>query len=607
MWLINTIWPKRKIQAFLIASIMLVFPGFGQQFVSITGSRHILGLSLSIGSLALMILAERRNSNTWFLRIISILTALIGMLITEYFYGLEILRPFILWLSVDNERKGIKDLSFRWLPYFLLMAGVFIWRASITQFGNYPINLINSFAADPQQTIPHFGETVLEDMFAATGGAWAMLFVFSDPIQIGTATDWYYWILVTIISLGMFLYLATSKSWEADRKWAREAIWLGLAALFAGGISYWVTGLTLKLVFPADRLVLPMMLGSSLALIGLLELMVRPKIARALILSTFVGLAVGWHFLNAISYRVDWEKEIYFFKQLTLRIPDLQDGTTLISEQLPFSYATDNSLTAPLNWIYAPEFAPDSPYYDWEYRIGEFEKLPLMFRYLGLRLDWQLPPLEKEANYSAPFRFFQFFGSSKNVLLLYYREPYCLRILDPVYDEGHPHFLGAEYYSRNPDLLDPIFSREFPNFPDLTINALRFSKADLILFNAENHEGLLPEMLDGNTLDDWCYFFQKAELARQQGNWNQVAKLGDMALFGSYKPKHSSELPVFIEGYAHMGDFGKAEAITRMALEMDASMKMMLCSTWGRIEKSLNSSEETTEIIALIRKGLTCE
>ena len=607
MWLINTIWPEKKTQAFLIAALVLVFPGFGQQFISITGSRHILGLTLSIASLAIMVLAERSSSKRWLLRIISIMTALIGMLITEYFYGLEIIRPFILRLTVKNRDKGTKELLTSWLPYLFFMLSVFIWRASITQFGNYSINLINNFAVDTQYTILHFGETVFEDVVTATWGAWELPFIFPYPVEIGTALSSYYWTLVGIISLGMFLYLASSKTWNSDQKWPREAIWLGLTALIGGGTSYWVTGLTLSLNFPADRLVLPMMLGSSLIFIGLLELMIKPKIIKTLILSAFIGLAIGWHFLNAISYRVDWEKEVYFFNQLALRIPDLRDGTTLISEELPFSYATDNSLTAPLNWIYSPEFSAASDYYDWEYRIEKFEELPLMIRYLDLRLDWQLPLLEDEANYSAPFRFFRFFGSSKDVLLLYFREPYCLRILDPVYDDGHPHFLGAEYYSKYPGLLDPIFSKKFPNFPVLTTDAMQYSKTDLILVNSINEKGLLPEILQTNTADDWCYSFQKAELARQQGDWEKVAKLGDLALSEMGKVRHSSELPVFIEAYAHIEDFDKADEISRLAIEMDASMKKMLCATWTRIEKSTNSSKEIAEHIKLTKEDLNCE
>ena len=115
------------------------------------------------------------------------------------------------------------------------------------------------------------------------------------------------------------------------------------------------------------------------------------------------------------------------------------------------------------------------------------------------------------------------------------------------------------------------------------------------------------ELQNGKSEDDWCYFFQKAELARQQMNWNQVAEIGDSAFVKSEKPKHSSELSVFIEGYAHVGDFEKAEALTRSALKMDESVKLMLCSTWDRIEESLESNKQVSENIEGVKNYLGCK
>ena len=45
------------------------------------------------------------------------------------------------------------------------------------------------------------------------------------------------------------------------------------------------------------------------------------------------------------------------------RMPALEPGTVLLTHELPLSYETDMGLTAPLNWIYAPEYAGgDLPY-----------------------------------------------------------------------------------------------------------------------------------------------------------------------------------------------------------------------------------------------------
>jgi hypothetical protein len=60
----------------------------------------------------------------------------------------------------------------------------------------------------------------------------------------------------------------------------------------------------------------------------------------------------------------------------------------------------------------------------------------------------------------------------------------------------------------------------------------------------------------------WCYYFQKAELARQIGDWEQVAALGDTAIDAGIAPANDGEWLVFIEGYAAVGRCDDARALS---------------------------------------------
>ena len=51
----------------------------------------------------------------------------------------------------------------------------------------------------------------------------------------------------------------------------------------------------------------------------------------------------------------------------------------------------------------------------------------------------------------------------------------------------------------------------------------------------------------------WCYYYEKADLARQMGDWQQVAVLGDVAIEAGFAPKDDSEWLPFVEGYAAVG------------------------------------------------------
>jgi hypothetical protein len=308
-----------------------------------------------------------------------------------------------------------------------------------------------------------------------------------------------------------------------------------------------------------------------------------------------IGFAVGFHFLNALAFRIDWQAQVTFLNQLAWRVPGLQHATTLVSEELPFEHESDNSLAAPINWMYAPQLDPPADYYDWEYRIEDFVDLPYMVRYLDLRVGGHMPTLEEAAPYQATYRFFVFRGSSGDVLLLYYQPPYCLRILDPVYDASHPHLLGSDFYASRPELIDPVFSREFPAYPELTAAALPFSDTALIDIQPASPMRWPEQVLGPQRAAGWCYYFEMADLARQRGDWKEVARLGDEGL-ASYEPTHASELPVFIEGYGRIGQLERAIELTNAAYAADGSMQAMLCATWRR----LDAGDQVAEVIAFL-------
>ena len=67
------------------------------------------------------------------------------------------------------------------------------------------------------------------------------------------------------------------------------------------------------------------------------------------------AFAAGYQFQNLNAYRQDWSVQKNLFWQMSWRIPALAPGTAILAHELPVTHYTDNSLTAPLNWIYAPD------------------------------------------------------------------------------------------------------------------------------------------------------------------------------------------------------------------------------------------------------------
>jgi hypothetical protein len=105
---------------------------------------------------------------------------------------------------------------------------------------------------------------------------------------------------------------------------------------------------------------------------------------------------------------------------------------------------------------------------------------------------------------------------------------------------------------------------------------------------------------------DWCYYYEKAELARQAKDWQQVSKLGDQVLQGALKPADPVELLPFIEGFAHVGRWDDASQLSLQAYKSSNRLQSLLCSTWSRIEQATTSDPQGKLVIDTIKNSLEC-
>ena len=118
----------------------------------------------------------------------------------------------------------------------------------------------------------------------------------------------------------------------------------------------------------------------------------------------------------------------------------------------------------------------------------------------------------------------------------------------------------------------------------------------------------MPGFYDPEPRHGWCYYFQKAELARQFGDWNEVATLADAAFQLDEHFNNPVELFVFIEGYAHLGDWNGAIKLSREARLVSKSyVDPLLCRLWKRIEAETASSLERGEALGELLPLSGCE
>jgi hypothetical protein len=81
-------------------------------------------------------------------------------------------------------------------------------------------------------------------------------------------------------------------------------------------------------------------------------------------------------------------------------------------------------------------------------------------------------------------------------------------------------------------------------------------------------------------LRGWCYSYQKADLARQQGNWSAVLDVGEQAFAKDLFPQDLIEWMPFLQAYAQAGD---VDRLTELApiISADPYISLQACRTLG--------------------------
>jgi hypothetical protein len=223
-----------------------------------------------------------------------------------------------------------------------------------------------------------------------------------------------------------------------------------------------------------------------------------------------------------------------------------------------------------LNWIYDPDnetYALNYLYYDVESHLSR--KKPDLFE--GMPID-------------VTYRLTAFHSSLSQAVMAIYSPPGCLKLVDPTRDH------------RLPD--KPRYFREI----------LPFSDPSLILTES-GRPAQLPEHIFGPEPEHgWCYYFEKAELARQKGDWQKIAELGNLALATDrhFYRINVAELVPFIEGYARSGQWETAIQLSLDAYQTWENMQLLLCDLWLDINQTTNLDADGQAAYEKIQKRLAC-
>ncbi len=573
LWvLLRNLWAEKKWENALTALFFLVYPGFTQQFLAITYQYFWSLLLLFFISLTLMVQAARSPHLRTLKVCASLIISAISLFGLEYLFGLELLRFLFLWIALKtihpNFKERAKKTALLYIPYFILLITYLYWRIFLYTNTIYTSSNI-SFS------ISGIWTQLWDAIPLVSLGAWLKVWVQPFSTESGLSPKLAL-LLVIILLAGTFLLARYLKYISAQQilpprgerlqKGAGgDWLFLSLALLLSAGIPFYAVSFPIQLTFPEDRFTFPFIFGVSMLLTWLLSL-VKSETQRFTLAGLLISLAITTQIYNSDIYRREWRQQRLFAQQLFWRAPDISKGTLILAEdEGVFPHNDDEAFAFLVNWAYNPN--QKNTELDYEYF------------YVSAREGGDLPSLKSgepvfKNHFSATFT-----GNTDQVLVLHFSPPSCLRILDPIYDADV--FIAPRGVD---DVQMGSLTLPRPLAPALPLSNPREFIAK------SNDDFNPPEWLFGEEPEhNWCYYFEKADLARQNDEWERVAKLGDKAFAMPYSPADSAEYLPFIEAYARLNRDEDAEMLTEAALDNVPALSPMLCSLWQRVEEQAPS------------------
>ena len=558
LWgIVKELFPQREKFALTLAMLFLLYPGFNQQWVSYLYSHFFIVLFFFLLSQYLMLRGKT---------IPALIFSALNLWMMEYFFVLELIRPLIIWTTlrdVSAPRERIKRTLSLWTPYLAVFSLAVLSRIFIFNNQIYQFSLKDELVKAPLETILTLAKNVLSSLWTVTGAAWMQAFQFPNPVVDGPRTMAVYAFVVIAVA-GLILF-RLSKQVQVKEGSAREINWiilLGAIMIVLAGPPFWLTNVPVSLGFPANRATLSFVLGVSFVFAGLFEFL--PQRFQLVAVTIFVALAAGRQFLWSNEFRRDWTYHKNLFWQMTWRAPGLEKNTiVLMNEELTF-YA-DNSLGAALNLIYAPE--------------NHSDVIDYVLFYPTNRESLSLTP-NTPVNYD--FLAGSFAGNTSQAVVFYYSPPKCLRLLDPEID---------------------LENRLIPDDTFLRDAALLSSTAPIL----SEQTSKMPAAYGTEPAHGWCFYFEKADLARQMGDWETVTQLGDAAFALDDYPNDPIERFVFIEGYAHAGNWERAVELSTASYGVSKNyVGSLICKLWDRIARETESTSEQKVTLDKVQNKFEC-
>lgn len=569
-WTMRMLWEKRTFFALAVGLLFTIYPGFLSQPNAIDYQSHILGLFLALLSVALTVksILTTEKSKKILLILASILTGWGYLSQMEYFIGIEVFRfacILVLTWRVQTKSFRQKFLSFikTSLPFLLIAIGFLIWRLFFfeSQRQATDIGIQISQAFSNPIIVLWWLNYLIQDFFTVTLVAWNLpMYQLAFPMRLKDMLSALVFACLAITVLLFVIRRGAEKVSEAETNikssMRRETLLVSLLSIVGGLIP--VILVNRHVTLPEySRYSLIASVGAVMLLTLLLENIPQRNIQKTL-LSFFLAIAVITHYGNTIQYVYQTEATQNFWWQVSWRAPMIKEGTTLIaSYNNPLS--EDYFIWGPANLIYFPEKQNNNPV---QIKIPAAVLTPDVINQITTNGGVETPL--RRGNYLE-----RDFG---NVLVMIQSsENSCVRIVDGSSPEINPYDEDRLVLIAPNSKLDSVITEGDSPIVPVTI------------FGAEPEHG-------------WCYYYQKADLARQRGEWEMIPDLLKEALDKDYYPEDAIEWMPFFQAYAIQGNVEKMNSTLKL-IAINRSLRLQTCDIMLNFIKRETLTAEVQDFI----------
>jgi len=264
--------------------------------------------------------------------------------------------------------------------------------------------------------------------------------------------------------------------------------------------------------------------------------MLQPGFRRRFLMALVI-ISVATQALNADTWEYFWNYQRQMWWQFTWRAPAVKDDTLVMVYSPGYNPQQDYEVWGPLNLIYNPNPA---------------EVPAIQAEVLNSDTSYSILKGEVLNNYVRDIKLHRDFNNL--LLLTMSSSSSCIHIIDgrlPVYSAREPLVIQQVGKYSHVDRIIPTGTSPVPPSS---------------IFGSEPEHG-------------WCYYYQKASLARQNGDWEEIASLYKQVRKLNLETRDKSEMIPFFEALVNLGRIEDAKALFDKEIKGQSEMRLSLCAS----------------------------